>query len=75
MYSEERKTETKTAPHQTTDTGELNVMSTKVVDDEDTQNDETLIYTYARVDTERVRKCSLANNLVTEHVFGNLLCM
>ena len=32
MYDESHKTESKTVPHQTTDTGELYAMSTKVVD-------------------------------------------
>ena len=55
MYSEVRKSETKTIPYHTTDTGELYAMSTKAVD-KDTSNETPLIYTYAMVDTERVRK-------------------
>ena len=58
MYSEVRKTETKTIPHHTTDTGELYAMSTKDVDkDAHTDHDPPLIYSYVRVeDTQRVRK-------------------
>ena len=56
MYSEVRKTETKTIPYQTTDTGELYAMSTKAVD-KDAQAEPPLVYTYVRVeDTQRVRK-------------------
>lgn len=52
VCDEVHKTEDKTVPHQTTDTGELYAMSTK-----DTHNEPSLLYTYARVDldTKRVR--------------------
>ena len=53
MYSEAHKTEAKTVPHQTTDTGELYAMSTKVVY-KDTHNEPPLLYAYAIVDTQRV---------------------
>ena len=55
MYHESHKTEAKTVPHQTTDTGELYAMSTKAVD-KDAHNDPSLLYAYAIVDTQRVRK-------------------
>ena len=55
MYHESHKTEGKTVPHQTTDTGELYAVSTKVVD-KDAHNDPSLLYAYAMVDTQRVRK-------------------
>ena len=52
VYAEVHKTEGKTIPHHTTDTGELYAMSTK-----DKDNEPQLVYTYARVDldTKRVR--------------------
>ena len=52
VCDEAHKTEGKTVPHQTTDTGELYAMSTK-----DTHDEPQLLYTYARVDldTKRVR--------------------
>lgn len=62
MYSEVHKSETKTIPYHTTDNGELYAMSTKAVD-KDTLNETPLIYTYAMVDTERVRK---QNNLLLD---------
>ena len=52
MYDESHKT---TVPHQTTDTGELYAMSAKAVD-KDAHNDPSLLYAYAMVDTQRVRK-------------------
>ena len=56
-YDEVHKTEAKTVPHQTTDTGELYAMSTKTIINEDRHNEPPLLYTYARVDldTKRVR--------------------
>ena len=54
-YKTEAKTEAKTVPHQTTDTGELYAVSTKVVD-KDTHSEPPLLYAYAIVDTQRVRK-------------------
>ena len=52
VCDETHKTEGKTVPHQTIDTGELYAMSTK-----DTHDEPQLLYTYARVDldTKRVR--------------------
>ena len=60
MYDESHKT---AVPHQTTDTGELYAMSTKVVD-KDAHNDPSLLYAYAVVDTQRVRNYCLIN----EHI-------
>ena len=55
-YDEVHKAETKTVPHQTTETGELYAMSTKAAD-QDTHDEPSMLYTYARVDldTKRVR--------------------
>ena len=55
-YDEVHKTEAKTVPHQTTETGELYAMSTKVAY-QDTHDEPSMLYTYARVDldTKRVR--------------------
>ena len=55
-YDDVHKTEAKTVPHQTTETGELYAMSTKAVY-QDTHNEPSMLYTYARVDldTKRVR--------------------
>ena len=49
-YDEVYKTEAKTVPHQTTETGELLVyaMSTKAAD-QDTHNEPSMLYAYARV--------------------------
>ena len=58
MYDESHKTEAKTVPHQTTDTGELYAMSTKAVD-KDAHNEPSLLYAYAMVDTQRVRRLLL----------------
>ena len=52
-YSEVHKKETETVPHQTTDTGVLYAMSTKAVS-EDTDNEPLPIYTYVKVDAQRV---------------------
>ena len=52
-YSEVHKKETETVPHLTTDTGELYAMSTKAVG-EDTCNEPLPIYTYVKVDAQRV---------------------
>ena len=53
-YSEVHKKENETVPHLTTDTGELYAMSTKAVNEEDTHNEALPIYTYVKVDAQRV---------------------
>ena len=73
VYSEVHKTEGKTVPHQTTDTGELYAMSTK-----DKHNEPQLLYTYARVDldTKRVRFVVTKSVICIDNLqIGNCLCL
>ena len=55
IYNESHKTGANTVPHQITDTGELYAMSTKA-GDKDAHSEPQLLYAYAMVDTQRVRK-------------------
>jgi len=61
VYDEVHKPGTNTIPHKSTDTGELYAMSTKA-DSQDTHNKPPLVYSYARVDMQRVSKV-LTNEL------------
>ena len=66
-YDEEHRTEAKTVPHQTTETGELYAMSTKAAD-QDTHNEPSMLYAYARVDLDMKRVRYIINVIVTTYV-------